>query len=126
MKRTLSSLIIGMLAVGMVFMQGYQINAFAQDINALMKARSGWMRTINMNLKANRLDKVVEDANALAAQTATVGAGLTNPVAKEITLRISSLAKVIAEAAGNGNADAISTNLSSIKAACGECHAKFR
>jgi cytochrome c556 len=92
----------------------------------LMQARAAWLGAMNKNLGANMFDAVAKDAGELAAQTQKVGENIPNPVGKEITLAISSLATELSAAAGRNDGAAAKVKLGEIQAKCGECHAKIR
>ncbi len=91
-----------------------------------MQARSGWMKAMGENLAAKKFDEVAKDAEALAAQTKKIGDTHPNPLGKELTLKISALAKGAAEAAGKKDESVVKAKLGEIKATCSECHAKIR
>ncbi|MFH0728189.1 MAG: hypothetical protein V2B19_17835 [Pseudomonadota bacterium] len=97
--------------------------AFASE---LMHARQAWLGAINKNLDTKNFEVVAKDADALAAQTLKSGETHSNPLGKEITLAISTLAKEISTAAAAQNGDTVKVKLGEIKTKCGECHAKFR
>jgi len=92
----------------------------------IMQARVAWLTAINENLGAKKFEAVTKDAGELAAQTKKVGKNLPNPLGKELTLAISSLAKDISVAAAKKDGDTIKVKLGEIKGKCGECHAKIR
>ncbi len=91
-----------------------------------MQARAGWMKAMGENLAAKKFVDVAKDAEALAGQTKKIGENHPNPLAKELTLKVSGLAKATAEAAGKQDEAAIKAKLGEIKATCAECHAKIR
>lgn len=91
-----------------------------------MQARAGWVKDMNANLAAMKYEDVAKDATALAVQTDTIGKTLPNPLAKELTLKLSSLATATADAAKKKDAEATKIKLAEIKSTCGECHAKIR
>jgi cytochrome c556 len=92
----------------------------------IMQARLAWMSGMNKNLGTNNFDLVAKDANELAGQTQKVGEGLANPLAKELTLAISALAKEVSKAAEAKNAAAAKAKIGEVKGKCDECHAKIR
>jgi predicted secreted protein len=92
----------------------------------LMQARAGWVKAMNANLAAMKYEEIGKDAAALAAQTGSVAEKLSNPLAKELTLKVSSLATATADAAGKKDGETVKMKLAEIKATCGECHAKIR
>jgi cytochrome c556 len=131
MKKMTVALTVGIFAIA--------VFAFAADktkpgshgshdhaIHELMLARQAWLGTMSKNLNAKKFDAVAKDADALAAQTEKVGETHPNPLGKEITLAISTLAKEISTAAAAHNGDTVNVKLGEIKARCDECHAKFR
>lgn len=91
-----------------------------------MQARLAWMTAIKQNLGAGNFDLIARDANELAAQTKKNGETLPNPLAKELTLAISTLAKDLSVAAGKKGGEAVKTNWGAIKGKCDECHTKIR
>lgn len=92
----------------------------------LMQTRASWMKAMNANLAAMKYEEVGKDAAALAAQTGSVAEKLSNPLAKELTLKVSGLAAATADAAGKQDGETVKMKLAEIKATCGECHAKIR
>jgi len=97
-----------------------------RPLQKIMQARAGWMKSMSENLSANKLADVSKDAAALSAQAQQVGESATNPLAKELHLAVSSLAKATSEAAAKNDAAAVKTKLGEIKEKCAECHAKIR
>lgn len=91
-----------------------------------MQARAAWLKSMSENLAAKKFDAVKTDALALAGQTGAAAQKLDNPLARELTLKVSSLANAAAAAADAKNEAALAKGLGDIKAACGECHAKIR
>jgi hypothetical protein len=92
----------------------------------LMQARAAWMTAINGNINAINFAAVAKDADALAAETKKVGTNLPNPLAKELTMAISSLAGELSVAASKQDGGAAKAKLGEIKGKCAECHAKIR
>lgn len=97
-----------------------------RPLQKIMQARAGWMKAMNENLSAHKLADVSRDAGALSAQAKQVGESAVNPLAKELHLAVSSLAKATAEAAGKNDEAAVKTRLAEVKEKCAECHAKIR
>jgi cytochrome c556 len=91
----------------------------------IMQARAGWMKAMSENVGANKLADVAKDAQELAGQTEKVAANLKDE-RKDLTLKVSSLAKATAEAATKGDAAAVKTKLGEIKGTCATCHEKYR
>lgn len=92
----------------------------------IMQARAGWMKAMGESLAAMNYDGLKKDAEALAGQTKGVAEKQTDPLAKELTLKVSTLATELAGAAEKKDAAAATAKLAGIKATCGECHAKIR
>jgi hypothetical protein len=97
-----------------------------RPLQKIMQARAGWMKAMGENLAAKKLEDVAKDAEALSAQAKKVGEGAPNPLAKELHLSVSGLAKATAEAAAKKDEAGVKTKLGEIKAKCAECHAKIR
>jgi len=92
----------------------------------LMQARKAWRDNMEKNLATQKFDAVAKDADALAAQTQTVGEKHPNPLGKELTLKIAGLAKEVSAAAAKQDGETVKNKIGSIKATCSECHAKIR
>ncbi|MBU1711490.1 MAG: hypothetical protein KKD47_00120 [Proteobacteria bacterium] len=92
----------------------------------IMQARAAWLTAMSENLVANRFEAISKDADELVAQTNKVGENVPNPLGKELTLAIASLAKDISVAAAGKNGETVKVKLGEIKSKCGECHAKIR
>jgi hypothetical protein len=97
-----------------------------RPLQKLMQARLGWMTAMQKNLEAKKFEAIGKDADALAAQTQKVGEGLPNPLAKELTLAVSSLAKGVSASALKKDGDTVKAKLGEIMGKCNECHAKIR
>ena len=113
--------------------QALRLSVAADDVKPelrpaqkLMQARVAWLTAINKNLGAKEFEAVAKDADELAAQTKKVGENIPNPLGKELTLAISSLAMDISAAAANQDGDTVKVKLGEIKGKCAECHAKIR
>jgi len=78
------------------------------------------------NLGANKFEAITKDADELAAQTRKASENIPNPLGKELTLAISSLANDVSVAAAKKNGETVKVKLGEIKGKCGECHAKIR
>lgn len=92
----------------------------------VMQARAAWMKAMSDNLGAGRFEAMMKDADGLSAQTKKIGEGHPNPLAKELTLAISSLAAEASAAAAKKDGDAVKAKLGAIREKCSECHAKIR
>jgi len=92
----------------------------------IMQARKALIASINENLGVKKFDLIAKDAEALADQTKKTGENNPNPLGKELTLAISSLAKDISVAAAKQDGDRIKAKIGEIMAKCGECHTKIR
>jgi len=92
----------------------------------VMQARAAWLAAIGKNLDAGNFTAVAKDAGELAAQTKKIGDSHPNPLGKELTLAISSLAGEISAAAAAKDGATVKAKLGAIKGKCGDCHAKIR
>jgi cytochrome c556 len=101
------------------------IGAELRPSQVVMQARASWMKTMSDNLGANKLADVAKDAKELAAQTEKV-AGKLDGERKDLTLKVSGLAKTTAEAAEKKDAATVKAKLGEIKGACMTCHDKYR
>jgi len=119
-----------MIALLFIFVFAAAVLAFAAEelrpAQKAMQARSAWLAAMNKNLAAKDYAAVSKDAKALSDQTQKAGEGLTNPLAKELTLGISSLAKEASVAANRKDGKTVRVKLDGIKGKCGECHVKIR
>ena len=130
MKKMMYSL----LAIGLLCVIGFagteRSQAAAETVlrptQKAMQARAGWLKAMTENLDAMKFKEVKKDAKALASQTAAAGKKLPDPLAKELTLKVSTLATAVADAAGKKDGTTAKTKLAEVKATCGECHAKIR
>ena len=91
-----------------------------------MQTRASWMKDMNENLIAQKYVEVARDATALATQTDSLGKTLPNPLAQELTMKVTAYAMAVADAAGKKDSNATKMKLNEIKATCDECHAKIR
>ena len=129
MKKMMYSLLaIGLLCAASAWAQGGQPAAETElrPSQKAMQARAGWMKAMNESLATMKYAEVGKDAAALASQTDAAGRKMPNPLAKELTLKISTLAMAVSDAAGKQDGETVKVKLGEIKATCGECHAKLR
>ncbi len=130
MKKTVFSILLICLLCVAGFTWTQQSRAAEEmgptPIQKAMKARAAWLKSMTVNLKAMKYEVVGKDATALASQTSMIAQKLTNPEAKELTMKVSTLATELAGAAAKMDGAGSTAKLSEIKATCGQCHAKFR
>jgi len=126
MKKIIALLSVAIFATAVFAFAAGDAKPELRPAQKIMQARVAWLTAINENLGAKKFEAVTKDAGELAAQTKKVGKNLPNPLAKELTLAISSLAKDISVAAAKKDGDTIKVKLGEIKGKCGECHAKIR
>jgi hypothetical protein len=130
MKKMMSVMfVIGLLCViGFAGAEKGQAAAKTEmrPLQKTMQARSGWIKDMTVNLEAKKYSKVKKDAKALASQTGAMGKKIPNPLAKELTLKVSTLATAMANAAGKKDGETAKMKLAELKATCDECHAKIR
>lgn len=91
----------------------------------IMQARAGWMKAMGESLAAGKLADVARDARDLSAQTERIAANLQGE-RKELTQKVSALAKTAGESAAMGDAAAVKVKLGEIKGTCANCHEKYR
>jgi hypothetical protein len=125
-KKTMTLLSAAIFAAAVFAFAADDTKPELRPAQKLMQARAAWVAAMNKNLDAKMFEAVAQDAGELAAQTKRVGNLLANPVGKEITLTIASLAMDLSAAAGRQDGDAAKARLGEIRAKCGECHAKIR
>jgi hypothetical protein len=126
MKKIIALLSVAIFATAVFAFAAGDAKPELRPAQKIMQARVAWLTAINENLVAKKFEAVTKDAGELAAQTKKVGKNLPNPLGKELTLAISSLAKDISVAAAKKDGDTIKVKLGEIKGKCGECHAKIR
>jgi cytochrome c556 len=126
MKKMIALLSIAIFATTILAFAAEEAKKELRPIQKAMLARSAWLAAMNNNLASKDYAAVSKDAKALSEQTKKFGGSLTNPLAKELTLAISSFAKEAAVAADKKDGKTVRIKLDGIKGKCGECHAKFR
>lgn len=126
--KKLVMLVTGLVGGAVLFSAGAATAAEAElrPTQKLMQARKAWRDNMEKNLAAGNLADVAKDAEALAAQTRTVAEGLANPLAKELTLRLTTLSEEVVAAAAKQDAATIKIKIGDIKGTCAECHKKIR
>jgi len=126
MKKIVALLSVAIFAAAFFAFAADDVKPELRPAQKLMQARVAWLTAINKNLGAKEFEAVAKDADELAAQTKKVGENIPNPLGKELTLAISSLAMDISAAAANQDGDTVKVKLGEIKGKCAECHAKIR
>ncbi|MFH1080566.1 MAG: hypothetical protein V1766_09970 [Pseudomonadota bacterium] len=126
MKKIFALLSVAIFATAVFAFAANDTKPELRPSQKLMQARAAWLTAMNENLGAKKFDTVARDAEELAAQTRKVGENLPNPLGKELTLAISSLAKDISAAAAKQDSDIIKVKMGEIKGKCNECHVKIR
>jgi cytochrome c556 len=126
MKKVIALLSIAIFTIAIFAFAAEDTKPELRSAQKVMQARVAWLTAMNKNLEAKKFKAIVKDAKELAAQTQKVGENIPNPLGKEITLAISTLAKDVSVAAAKKNGDVVKVKLGEIKAKCGECHAKIR
>jgi hypothetical protein len=126
MKKIIALLSVAIFTVAIFAFAAEDTKPELRPAQKIMQARVAWLTAINENLGAKKFEAITKDAEELSAQTWKVGANHPNPLGKELTLSISSLAKDISAAAAKQDGDTIKIKLGEIKGKCGECHAKIR
>ncbi|MBU1711789.1 MAG: hypothetical protein KKD47_01670 [Proteobacteria bacterium] len=126
MKKIFAMLSVFIIAAAVFAYAADDVKPELRPAQKLMQARAAWLTAMNENLVANKFEAITKYADELAAQTNKVGENIPNPIGKELTLAISSLAKDISVAATKKNGETVKVKLGEIKGKCGECHAKIR
>jgi cytochrome c556 len=126
MKKSVAILTIAIFATAVLAFAAGESKPELRPTQIVMQARAAWMKAMGDNLGASNFDAIVKDADGLSAQTKKIGEGHPNPLAKELTLAVSALAKEASDAAAKKEGDTVKAKLGAIKDKCGECHAKIR
>jgi hypothetical protein len=126
MKKIMALLFVAIFATAVFAFAADDAKPELRPAQKVMQARAAWVAAINKNLGAKMFEAVAKDAGELAAQTRKTGENIPNPLGKEITLAIASLATDLSAAAGRQDGDTAKAKLGEIQAKCGECHAKIR
>ena len=126
MKKVIALFSIAVFATAVLAFAAGDAQTELHHSQKLMQARKAWAAAMNENLGAKKFEVIVKDADELAAQTGKVAENIPNPLGKELTLAISSLAKEVSAAAAQKNGNTIKVKLGEIKDKCAECHAKIR
>lgn len=126
MKKIISLLSVAIFAIAILAFAAEDTKPELRPAQKIMQARVAWLTAMNKNLGAKYFDAVAKDADDLAAQTKKVGENIQNPLGKELTLAISSLAKDISTASAKQDGDTVKVKLGEIKGKCSECHVKIR
>ena len=126
MKKIFALLSVLILAAAILACAAKDVKPELRPAQKLMQARVAWLTAINENLGAKNYDAIAKNANELAAQTQAVGEKIPNPLGKELTLAISSLAREVSTASTKQDSGAVKVKLGEIKGKCSECHVKIR
>ena len=126
MKKIIALLSFAIFAATILAFAADDAKTELRPAQKLMQARKAWISSMSENLGAKKFDAIAKDAGELAAQTQKTGENNPNPLGKELTLAISSLAKDISIAAAKQDGDTVKVRLGKITEKCGECHAKIR
>ncbi|MBM4313077.1 MAG: hypothetical protein FJ122_04055 [Deltaproteobacteria bacterium] len=126
MKKWIALLTLAIFAAAVFAYAAGESKPELRPSQVVMQARATWMKTMNSNLSTNNFEAIVKDADGLAAQTKKIGEGHPNPLAKELTLAVSSLAKEASAAATKKDGEGVKAKLAAIREKCSECHTKIR
>lgn len=126
MKKIIALLSVAIFATAVFAFAAGDAKPELRPAQKVMQARVAWLGAINDNLGSKNYDAVSKNAEDLAAQTKKGGESIQNPLGKELTLAISSLAKDLSAAAAKKDDAAVKAKLGEIKGKCGECHVKIR
>lgn len=126
MKRTIAVVSLVFFVIAVFAFAADDAKEELRPSQKVMRARQAWLSAISENLSAKNFEAVAKNAGELAVQTNRLGENLPNPLAKDLTLAISSLAREIPAAAEKKDGETINAKLGAIKGKCAECHAKIR
>jgi hypothetical protein len=126
MKKIIALLSIAIFATAILAFAADDAKPELRPAQKLMQARKAWLAAMSENLAAKKFDAVAKDADDLAGQTKKVGEKQTNPLGKELTMAIASLAGEISTAAAKQDSATVKAKIGEIKEKCSECHAKIR
>jgi uncharacterized membrane protein YkoI len=126
MKKIIALLSVAIFATAILAFAAEDTKPELRPAQKIMQARVAWLTAMNKNLGTKYFAAVAKDADDLAAQTKKVGDNIKNPLGKELTLAISSLAKDISTASAKQDGNTVKVKLGEINGKCSECHAKIR
>ena len=126
MKKRIALLSIFILAAAAVAFAAGDAKPELRPSQKLMQGRKAGVASMQENLAAKRFTAVAKAADTLAAETKKSGEKHPNPLGKELTLAISSLATEISAAAAKQDESRIKARLEDIGKKCGQCHAEIR
>ena len=126
MKRTVLFLLLAVFATATLAVAADEAKQPLRPAQKIMQDRAALLKGMSQDLAAGQFEAVAKSADALAVETKTNGDKLPNPLAKDITLAISVLAKEASDAAAKKDGNAVKAKLGAIKGKCDECHIKIR
>jgi cytochrome c556 len=126
MKKIIALMSVLILAAAFFAYAASDLKPELRPAQKLMQARAAWLSEISKNLGNSNFEAIANDARELSAQTRKVGDNNPNPLGKELTLAVSSLAMEVSSAAAKKDSETVKIKLGEIKGKCGECHAKIR
>ena len=130
----MKKMVYSLLAICLLCVVGFAGVQFSQatsetelrPLQKAMQARAAWVKAITANLDTMKYAEVKKDATDLASQANSMGEKNPNPLAKELTMKLSTQATALADAAGKKDDATAKITLVEVKATCGECHVKIR
>jgi len=125
MKKVVCLLSVAILGAGSLVLAQAPAQPELRPTQVIMRARAGWMKSMNENLAAKMLADVAKTADELSTQAGQVAAGAAGEP-QVLHQRVADLAKEVSAAATQGDEVLIRTKLTAISATCTECHTKFR
>lgn len=126
MKKIIVFLSIALFALTVLAIAAEEAKQPLRPAQKIMQNRAALLKGMNQDLSGSKFEAVAKSADALAVETQTNSNKLPNPLAKDITLAISALAKEASTAAAKKDVATIKTKLGAIKGKCDECHVKIR
>jgi cytochrome c556 len=126
MKKIILFLCLAIFAITVVAFAAETVKQELRPAQKIMQARAASMKGMSKNLSDGNFAAIAKSADELAMETKTTGDKQGNPLAKDITLALSALAKDASAAATKKDAATVKVKLGAIKGKCDECHAKIR
>lgn len=126
MKKIMVFLSLAVFVVAALAFAAEEAKQPLRPAQKIMQNRVVLLKGMNQDLSDGKFEAVVKNADALAGETQTTGNKLPNPLAKDITLAVSALAKEASAAAAKKDAALTQTKIGAIKGKCDECHVKIR
>ena len=126
MKKIIVFLSVAIFAIVALAFAAETVKKELNPAQKIMQARAAQLTVMYKALGAGDFKAVAKNADELAAESKMTGEKLPSPLAKDITLAMSALAKDASAEAAKDDVAGVKTKLEGIKGKCGECHVKIR